>query len=283
MSFTSPTPPMAALRLDLGGVDRLGGRTEGGDETEALSDVGDVVVDGLRDADHADLQVPLAQSRRDPGGSAHRPVAADHEQDVDPVAEQAVDHLVGILGAPGRAEHGAALGVDVVDHVRSQPDRLQAAALDETRVPVPEAQHLVDAVVLATAPSPVRGSRRSTPDRVRRRSRHRPCVAPGGKNSRRRGPPGSKLGRSSGWTAEVGQLEDGVVEDDPVVLVDVVLVGAAVGHELRQRRLEPRLAQTGDQQVGEFGHDPGFQPCHSARCQQCDGRETRARGEEGAV
>ena len=64
-----PDPADPGLGLHHRGIDRLRGGAEGGDETEALPDEGDVVVDRLGDADDPDLQA------RVPAAAAAIPVA----------------------------------------------------------------------------------------------------------------------------------------------------------------------------------------------------------------
>ena len=80
-------------------------------------------------------------------------------------------------------------------------------------------------------------------------------VPPGGKNSRRRGPPGSKLVSSPRRLTSVDQLRHRVAEQDPVVLVDVVLVGPAVGDVVQQGRVVARRTEAVDHQIGETGHE----------------------------
>ncbi len=97
------------LGLAVGRVDGLAPASDdGGLETERLLDEGDVVVDGLGDADHADFQAPPPDLLGDGLGPAQGAVAADREQDAHVHPLQGVDHLDDVLGAAGRAQDGAA-------------------------------------------------------------------------------------------------------------------------------------------------------------------------------
>ena len=71
---------------DVAGVERalLGG----GPRAERLPDRHDVIVDGLREADHRQLIAVAAQVCREVGSGAVGVVAADRVQDIDAVAAQ---------------------------------------------------------------------------------------------------------------------------------------------------------------------------------------------------
>src|SRR5207245_1124004 len=80
---------------------------------DAVVGLGEIVVDGLRDADHADAL--LVQPLRDPEGV----VAADCDQGVDAPAPDALEHgaargLVLARVSPRRAEDGSALAEDAI-------------------------------------------------------------------------------------------------------------------------------------------------------------------------
>ncbi len=84
-------------RLDVRSPYRLGRLPERRLKTKALVDVGNVVVDRLRDADNSDLVTSFA---RDPGKlkrAAQRAVTADDEQNGDAHPFQAVNDLLRVL------------------------------------------------------------------------------------------------------------------------------------------------------------------------------------------
>ena len=75
----------------------------------------DVVVDRLRDADHGDRQLSPRDFLGDRVGAALRAVAADAEQDVDARLRQKIDRVPRVVRAARRAEHRAAVMLDVAD------------------------------------------------------------------------------------------------------------------------------------------------------------------------
>jgi hypothetical protein len=85
------------LGFDGDRLDRLGGACEGGLESEALIQVGNVVVDRLGYPDQGDPRAAFVDHLRDAHRAAHGAVTADDEQNVDPEALQAVNDRVGIL------------------------------------------------------------------------------------------------------------------------------------------------------------------------------------------
>ena len=100
--------------LDVGAADDLDGGRERRLETEAAVDEVDVVVDRLGDADDARSAARAARPPRRSRGAAHacRRRRSTNRMSI-PSAVQRVDHLGGVLLAARRAEHRAALVVDV--------------------------------------------------------------------------------------------------------------------------------------------------------------------------
>src|SRR5690606_29743444 len=130
---TDPVP--GAEGFDLGASDHLYGCGIGALEAETSVDEVNVVVDGLRNADDGDLRgAPLAlfdDAHRAPNGA----VAADHEQHVDAVSLEGVDHDRWILIAPGGTQQGPSLVVDGVDDLGCEWDG-RATARDQPLVAV---------------------------------------------------------------------------------------------------------------------------------------------------
>ena len=122
-----------------GGDDRAG-RVDRGLETEGLVDVIDVVVDGFRDADHADVESATFDFERDVVRTAQRAVTADAEQQLDVHALERFDHDRFILAAAGAAEHGAAVLVDRVDRIGRQQHRFIAERGVQPLVAVADAE-----------------------------------------------------------------------------------------------------------------------------------------------
>jgi hypothetical protein len=135
------------LRLHLGRRNRLRRNRERRLETETLSDERNVVVDRLGDADHSDRQTSSPQHVRQLAGAADRPVATDDEQDVDAEFDESVDHHLRILRAPGGAEDGAALLIDLGDPFGGQLHGLMTRRLDQAGESIAETHDIVDAVV----------------------------------------------------------------------------------------------------------------------------------------
>ena len=131
-----------ARRLDVRAADRLHRGREGALEAEAAVDEVDVVVDRLRDPDDRDGQPAPLDLRDDLARAAQRAVAADHEQHADAERRERVDHLDRVLAAARRAEHGAALLVDLAHLRRAQAHRLVAVARDQPLEAVAEAEDL---------------------------------------------------------------------------------------------------------------------------------------------
>ena len=100
--------PVVALGGGVQPVDGIGRDLHRGVEPEREVGGGEIVVDGLRHAHHGDPRL-LAEAGGDPEGV----LTADHDQRVDPLAAQRVEHrrdtVVGLVrvGA-GRAQDGAA-------------------------------------------------------------------------------------------------------------------------------------------------------------------------------
>src|SRR5205814_55871 len=77
--------------LDVRRMHRVRGDGDGGLEAEGAADIGDVVVDGLRDADDGDGQATAFDLFPNGRGAAHRAVAADGEEHVYLVVHQTFD------------------------------------------------------------------------------------------------------------------------------------------------------------------------------------------------
>ena len=265
------------LGLDPRGLDRLRRGRVRGLEAEALADERDVVVDGLRDADDGDVETARQQDVGEAGRAAHRPVAADDEQDVDAEVDEAVGHHLGVLGAPRAAEDGAALLVDRRDRVRGERDRgrprpgtrpakpCRNPTTSSTRVVRVELEdEPADDVVEAGAEAA------AGDDADPRGAGLEEDPTPGAARFERRELVEGQLPRAQ-------QLHR-VVEEHPVVLVDVVLVGAAPRDVLPQRRVEPALAEAWHLQLRERGHPASVLPACVHRVARVKTRGTRPGG-----
>ena len=114
------------FRLVVRGGNHRIGRIDRRLEAEGLVDIIDVVVDRLRDADHADIQSAPFDLLDDVVGAAQRAVAADAEEDLDVHALERFDHHHLVLPAAGAAEHGAADLVDAVHRIGRKHHRLMS-------------------------------------------------------------------------------------------------------------------------------------------------------------
>ena len=109
--------------FDVGAAEDLVGLLDGRHQPERLLAIGDVVVDRLGDADDGDLESAAGDFLVDAMGAALGAVAADAEEHVDALALEEIDDHAGVLLAPRRAEHRAALFVDLVDELHRERDR----------------------------------------------------------------------------------------------------------------------------------------------------------------
>ena len=125
----------------MGGGNHRIGRVDRGFEAEGFVDEVDVVVDGLGDADHADVEAAPFDFHCDVVRAAQRAVAADAEQDFDVHALERFNHRDLVLAAAGAAEHGAADLMDAVHRIRGQQHRLVAERRDQPLIAVPDAEH----------------------------------------------------------------------------------------------------------------------------------------------
>ena len=135
-----------AFGFHVGALDRLDGLGDGRVETETLLDEHQIVVDGLGDADHADLELSACNLVGDDLGGLHGAVPADDEEEVDVHPLQGVDHFGDVLVAPGRREDAAAEILDVLDDVRCELEEVVTVARDQALEAVLDADDVPDAV-----------------------------------------------------------------------------------------------------------------------------------------
>ena len=136
-----------ALRLHVRVADDGGRLGHGRLEPEGTPHEHKVVVDRLRHADHGDLESALQALLRHVARTPERPIAADHEEDVDVHAHQRIDNLIrGLLPARG-AENRAAQLVDQIDLLRVQHERFVAELRDQPREAEANAEDRLDSVV----------------------------------------------------------------------------------------------------------------------------------------
>lgn len=131
--------PLVGLGGGLQPVHGLGGDADGGVEAEGAVRGGDVVVDGLRDADDGHARVG-----EHPGGGQGA-LAADRDEDVDAVLPGQVGGRLGGLGQPVAlqsrgAEDRAATGEDAADIVEVEGS---VVAVEQALEPVLEADDFV--------------------------------------------------------------------------------------------------------------------------------------------
>ena len=104
MSFTSPTPFLAPSASAWAALNRCSGLRYRRVETERGLHKGDVVVNGLRDADHSNLQSAAADFFGDGLGSTKRAVPSDRKEDPDVHPIEGIHHLGVVLRTAGRSE-----------------------------------------------------------------------------------------------------------------------------------------------------------------------------------
>ncbi len=149
--FDQPDPVAGALGLGVRGVDSLDRLGYGRLEAEGPLYVGDVVVDGLGNADHADLQAAPPDFLGDRLGAAQRSVSADREENADVHAVQRVDHLADVLVAARGSQDRPAVLVNAADRLRIQFDRGMPEPVGEALVSIGKAEDGFDLVVVVQA------------------------------------------------------------------------------------------------------------------------------------
>src|SRR5664280_2850685 len=91
-----------AMRFHMGRVDHFLGLLDRGEVAKRTIHVLHVIVDGLGNSDHRNLELATLDFLNHTVGPALRPVAADREQDVDAALLQKIDNDVGADG-PARS------------------------------------------------------------------------------------------------------------------------------------------------------------------------------------
>ena len=136
------------FRFGVGGVDGTTRFSDSGFEAECFLDEGHVVVDGLRNADHAERHASFGRGLGDFLCAAQCAVAADGKQDADLAVHQGLQHFVGVLWAAGGAQQAAAGFVNAADVFRREAQRLVTEARHQSFVAEPETQYVSHAVLM---------------------------------------------------------------------------------------------------------------------------------------
>jgi hypothetical protein len=144
-------PVARGFRFRVGRASRSPRLGDGGLESKGLLHERDVVVDGLGNADHADLEAPPPRLVADRLRTAQRPVAADDEQDADLQVFQRLHHLRRVLWPAGGPQDRSADLVDPHDRLRRQLERRVPVPADETFVAEAEPVDRPDAIVVMQA------------------------------------------------------------------------------------------------------------------------------------
>ena len=144
-----PDAVSGACGFGMGAVDHPAGLRDRRHESEGKVHVGDVVVDGLGDSHHGDLETPPADFLGYRLGASQRAVPADGKQNADVHPFQRVHDLLHRLGASRGTQDGAALLVDVGHFLRVQFHWLVMVGGRQAFESVPESpdgRHFVDVV-----------------------------------------------------------------------------------------------------------------------------------------
>nr|WP_264198326.1 hypothetical protein [Pseudonocardia sp. ICBG601] len=147
---------------------------------------------------------------------------------------EAVDDLLGVLRTARGAEEGAAVDRDVAHRLRGELDDVVAVGGDEAAVAVAEPDHPAHAVVVG------QGADQAGDDVVQTRAQSAAGDDPGAGLRRVEvdlpaGPARLQPRQLLRFDAPGADPGGGVVEQDPVAGVDVVLGGAAGVEQRRQR------------------------------------------------
>ena len=121
-----------SLGLDMGRLDRLDGFGDGCVKAEGFFNEVQIVVDGFRNADDADVQVSPENLFGEESRRAHGPIPADAEKKIDVHPLERRHHLADILLPPRRGEDTPAAGVNVLDSFRGQGNDLVAVFGDQS-------------------------------------------------------------------------------------------------------------------------------------------------------
>ena len=163
--------------LGMGGFEGVRRDVHRGLEAEGLVDEGDVVVDRLGDADHAERDSLPRGDVGDGAGALEGAVAADRDQQVHAELFEAPDHVGRALCAPTEPEDAPAGVVDVVHDARRERDGRQAALGDQPLVAEAEAEDVAHAVHMVQLED--ERSNHAVDSGAEPSAGHDPCPGPG--------------------------------------------------------------------------------------------------------
>ena len=109
--------------------------------------VTDVIVDGFGDTDHRDIEFSLADGFEKRKRATLSAVAADTENDVNPLFQKEIGHFIRVLLSARRAEDRAAIFVDSVDHLEGEWNRGETDFWNEALVAIADSDDVFYAIV----------------------------------------------------------------------------------------------------------------------------------------
>src|SRR4051812_41042202 len=130
--------PRAAHHIHRGGIRTF--------EAEAAIDEMDIVVDGLRYADHRDFEAAPFDLCRELHCAADGAIATDDKKNVYAVGLKIIDNFTGVLRAARRAENSAALMMNMRHRFRGEHHRIMAEPRNQPFVAEAEPQDAFHAI-----------------------------------------------------------------------------------------------------------------------------------------
>ena len=135
-----------APRLSVRAVQHLGRFLDCGEVAKGPRDKGDVVIDGLGDADHCQGVSAALCFLKQIMSPALCAIAADREEHIHASADEVLHRTGDIHWPPRRSQHCAALLVDVVHELRCEHNRIFTLGRIKSLVTPAEAEHFLYAI-----------------------------------------------------------------------------------------------------------------------------------------
>jgi hypothetical protein len=141
------------MRLHVRRRNRFGSLHHCGVEAERLFDELDIVVDGLRDADHSNLETSALDLLGDGERPLLRAVASNRKQYVEVELFDRIHDLRGPVAASARgAEHGPANLVDVIHDIRIERNNVKPVFRQKALVSIADSGNPANAVEMPQTP-----------------------------------------------------------------------------------------------------------------------------------
>ncbi len=141
-----PDPLGRPQGFDMGAADGPGRAFHGRFKTEGFFHQGDIIVDGLGDADDRGDQPAPLNFLGDQVGPPQGAVPADGKEDIDVELLQGIDDFLDLILAPGRGKDRPPQFVDGGNPLRVQVDHRVVVGRDEALIAIGDADDVVHPV-----------------------------------------------------------------------------------------------------------------------------------------